>query len=201
VSAARDDELIYEARPDRNPGIAFFQFVVLGIFTVPILVTLALSLAGLGIWSYAGGVVTAFVAYRMYRRNQRPRNVRLWVRANEVHVADGARSFTLPLAALDDVTLEKREIKKHREGTPILPELMMVNASVDAATEIVRITLVGDDTSFTLTEEWQPYSAGLEGMGKVRVFLRKHGWVPPSERWGELPEGDARRKKKRRKAP
>ncbi len=199
MSEARDDQMIYEARADKNRGIALFQLVVGGLVTVPVLVTLVLSLLGLGLFSYVGGIASGALCFYLWRRSESPSAIVLRVAKRKLFVDDGSRSFEIPLRDLENVTLEKREVKKVRDGAPILPALMTINSTVDSATEIVRVALEGEGRSFTLTEEWQPYSAGLEGMGKVRVFLRKHGWVPPSERWGELPAEEAPAPKAKRK--
>ena len=190
--------MTYQARTDKNPGIALFQLVVIGLITLPLLVSAALAALGLGWFSLVGGAVTAIVAYRVWRRSEGPRAVVLRIEDDELRIVDSGRTFSIAVSAIENVTLDKKEVKKLREGTPILPELMMVNATAGAATEIVRVVVEGAGRSFALTEEYQPYSAGLEGMGQVRVFLRKNGWVPETERWGA---SERPKKKKKRTNP
>ncbi|CAN5664413.1 hypothetical protein BH09MYX1_BH09MYX1_57390 [soil metagenome] len=190
--------MIYEARPDRNPGIALFQGIVFGLVALPVMVVVVLHVLGLGWLSLVGGAIAAVIGYRVWRSSSKPRKIILRVREKKLFVIDGKRSFELAVSALRNVSLDKKEVRKLRDGSPILPELMMVNSTVDATTEIVRVVLEGNGTSFRLTDEYQPYSAGLEGMGKVRVFLRKHGWVPPEEQWGELPPDKPRKPRKAR---
>ena len=45
-----------------------------------------------------------------------------------------------------------------------------------------RIMLVGKTGSVPLTEAYLASVDVTEWFGKIRVFLRKHGWVPESER-------------------
>jgi hypothetical protein len=81
---------------------------------------------------------------------------------------DSAPPTRIALADLVDVTLER---KTHASGR-------------GSATERVRLALErrGSEGPVFVPEERVTPIEAQEWYGKVRVFLRKHGWVPENER-------------------
>lgn len=73
----------------------------------------------------------------------------------------------VPLDAIATVTLD-REARPASRGV--------------AASERVRIVLERDGEPIALGEERITPIEGQEWQGRVRVFLRKHGWLPKDER-------------------
>lgn len=139
--------------------MAPFALTALGAGAVAKFVSPALALVPLGI------AVLAFVALR------KPREGRF-----VLHVAEGVLEVTrerrrgpaarIALADLLDVTLDR---EAHASG---------------AATERVRFSFERREPElpvFVPEERITPIEA-QEWYAKVRVFLRKHGWVPASER-------------------
>ena len=53
--------------------------------------------------------------------------------------------------------------------------------------EVARIVVVcdGPDARVRLTEAYAPVFVCMEHFGKVRTFLRRHGWKPADERAAE----------------
>jgi hypothetical protein len=83
--------------------------------------------------------------------------------------ASSAARVRIPLADLVDVTLERQTHASGRGGS---------------MTERVRLALerrAPDAPIFVPDDRVTPIEA-QDWYGKVRVFLRKHGWVPESER-------------------
>ena len=94
---------------------------------------------------------------------------------------DAARLWELPLHAVLDVQLERREhqsVTFHQEvGSP------MLTSRVSAPTEVVRIVILREaGEPLRLSESYGSYSEGTAVFARVRFFLRQHGWLPPDER-------------------
>ena len=162
-------ELVIDATPapgDSSDGagsaMAPFALTALGAGAVAKFVSPALALVPLGI---------AVVAFFVLRK---PREGRFVLR-----VAEGALEVTrerrrgpavrIALADLLDVTLDREAHASGRGGS---------------ATERVRFSFERREPSlpvFVPEERITPIEA-QEWYAKVRVFLRKHGWVPASER-------------------
>ena len=188
-------EMTYEAATESNGGIGKVRILLLGIVGVPGLVALLLSELGFGWLAVPGALVVGALVFAYWRWSEKPLPVVLAVRRGRLHVTSGRRQFDIALTDLESVSIDRREIQRIQDGSALVPATMAINTTVGPVGEIVRVSLHGANETFLLTEEYQPYSAGLEGMGKVRVFLRKHGWAPTEERTEETP-----RKKRRKKA-
>lgn len=90
----------------------------------------------------------------------------------------------------DDVLVVTRE--KRKEELARLPLEAIITVSLDrearpasrgaAASERVRIVLEREGEPLALGEERITPIEGQEWQGRVRVFLRKHGWLPKDER-------------------
>lgn len=195
MSAVADDEMTYEAATESNGGIAKVRILIFGFIGLPGLVALLLNGLGFGSLAVPGALVVAALVFAYWRWSEKPLPVVLAVRRGRLHVTSGRREFDIALAELESVSIDRREIQRIQDGSALVPATMAINTSVGPVGEIVRVSLHGAKETFLLTEEWQSYTAGLEGMGKVRVFLRKHGWVPEEERAEEAP-----RKKRKKKA-
>jgi hypothetical protein len=99
-----------------------------------------------------------------------------------------ARSTRFPLSELANVTLELKTIQRVVDGPSAIPAVRFIHSTVAPELHTARIVLV--DTGgreVRLTEEYLPHFDATDWLGKIRVFLRKQGWVPEDER--DLPEG------------
>lgn len=137
-------------------------------------------------WASVGGGVVAFVA--LYTREKRRRRSRTLLRVNGGDVsfitqgaASEERSFRL--GEVVDVVLDtKTEGTIHLAASPI-PALQFANARPGPTVDKARVMLVLEDGApVAVTPTLLAYMDATEQMGKVRVFLRKHGWVPEDER-------------------
>jgi hypothetical protein len=109
----------------------------------------------------------------------------------------GREIMEVHLDDLVDLTLDTKTIEMVQESSGPVPELMYVNSTVGPALDTSRIQLVTRRTgTVPLTTDFMPHSDSLEWRGKMRQFLRKHGWEPD-----EPPPPKVRTKKKKAKQP
>lgn len=175
-------ELIYEVAPDLGGGVARLRMFMLGLFGLAAAVGGIALAAGLDDVAGAACVGVAIVSVLVLKWRARPTHAVLSIDGRRLFVRSGKRSFDIDLRDLDAVSLERREIQRVQDGSPLVVATMAINTTVGPSAEVVRILLEGATRSFLLTEEFQPHMMGVEGMGRVRRFLRSHGWTPAEER-------------------
>lgn len=96
--------------------------------------------------------------------------------------AGEAAPVEVALSAVRDVEIERKAIQRvsvHQGyGDPV------PSTALSDDLEVARIVVVcdGPDPRVRLTEQYAPVFECMERFGKVRVFLRSHGWKPESER-------------------
>jgi hypothetical protein len=87
------------------------------------------------------------------------------------------------LADLSDVVLDIKTIQRVMEGSSAIPAVRFIDSKVGPKVDTARIVLVSESgREVRLTEEYLPHIHATESLGKIRTFLRKHGWVPEKER-------------------
>lgn len=96
-----------------------------------------------------------------------------------VFVANG-KPARLPIAAITEVSLQTRAIKHLGYQRGIGQAIGEVTVSGDR--DVAHIELATRDRTYPLTATDESYATAAEAMGRVRVFLRKHGWIAASER-------------------
>jgi hypothetical protein len=112
---------------------------------------------------------------------------------------DRARaSIRWPLRDVRDVVLETKSIQPIGDGGSPIPGVRTLDPSIGPEIETARIVLVGPQRRVRLTEEYFAHMDSSEWLGKIRVMLRKHGWVPEDERDGG-PEAEGAGPKRRRR--
>lgn len=99
----------------------------------------------------------------------------------------GARAVKARIALRDlDVTLDTKTIRRVEEGRSAIPGVRYLDTRVGPEIDVSRIVLVerADDgeRELALSEPYLAHLHATEGFGKIRVFLRRHGWVPTDER-------------------
>jgi len=140
-------------------------------------------LMGLAWWPVAVLGVAGTLGYLAWRSKQR-RAVTLAAYVDDAGLTvrfDGAVVLQAPLAALQNVEVDSREIKRvtyHQAvGDP------MPNTQVSGGVRIARIAARLDGGRVErLTATAGHYDEAMATFGKLRVFLRAHGWRPVDER-------------------
>ncbi len=154
---------------------AVYQLAATGAFVTVLLGAL---------WWPAGVLgFAAAVAYIALRSQQR-RPVTLEANVDEAGLTvryHGAVVLQTPLAALQNVEVDSNEIKRvtyHQAvGDP------MPSTRVSGDVRVARIAARLDDGRVArLTAAAGHYDEAMATFGKLRVFLRAHGWKPVDER-------------------
>ena len=84
-----------------------------------------------------------------------------------------------------DVVLDTKTIRKVVDGDSMLPAVRFTNTKVGPEIDLGRIFLTNGHERYALIDDFLSHTHAIEWFGKIRVFLRLHGWVPPDEREGE----------------
>lgn len=155
-------------------GLLLPLFVGMGVAmlarSAPAGLVAALGTAG---WKY----------WQRRRARSTPRAV-LRVLRGRLHLSGAA--FVQPVACdlnqLLDVYLDTKTIQRVQENAGAVPDLRFINATVGGEQDTARIALELEHETFLLTEERLSHTDANEWFGKIRRFLRRHGWVPEDER-------------------
>ena len=143
----------------------------------------------------AGSAIAIVVGWTLvrFRRSAKPAGVLLAVKDAVLTLTDGSRALlTVPLAELEDVGLDSKSIRKVELGQDAVPAVRFINTQVGPEIDVARITLsiAGREEPFVLTTAFLPHMDAVEWAGKIRSFLRKHGWLPEDERDEEETDDD-----------
>jgi hypothetical protein len=178
-------ELVYAPleRQGPRPGAAALQ-----IFAFPLIVGVIASVV---LTPTAGLVGIALTAAFMIWSFKRPSDAGLLLRIDggELVVSARASAMTTTRMRLDDladVVLETKTIQPLMDGTSAIPAMRFIEGRVGGDVDTARIALVGcEGDSVLLGATYLAHMEALEWFGKIRVFLRQHGWVPASEQGAE----------------
>ncbi len=165
----------------RVTAIAAFQCITFPVAAAALVSALTTPAAGLA--ALVGGAAFAFWWWR--RSGPGGGGVLLRVDGDELSVLGAASKelrARLRLADLVDVTLDTKTIRPVMDGNNPIPGLRMMNSQPLPEVDETRIVLVSKSGELPLTEAYLANVDVTEWFGKIRVFLRKHGWVPESER-------------------
>lgn len=178
-------ELVYEAVDrdrDRGSAVLFFQLFSLPALLGVVLATLTTPALGL-----AGMIASAGSMIWLRRRSRRGSGALLRVDEGELHVLsrDLKKELgSLALREIGDVSLEIKKIQRVQEGDSPIPAVRFIDTRVGPEVDTARIVIVGRGKRgrIVLTDAYLAHMDATEWLGKIRVFLRKHGWVPADER-------------------
>ena len=160
--------------------------VLYRLFSLPFMVaTAAASVAG-----SAGGVagLLGAGAYSVWswRARKRGGGAILRVEGDLLIVAvrgDASLTESFRLSDLANVALDVKTITRVIDDAGPVPGARLIGPRVATKVDIARIVLVeGGGREVLLTEEYVAHLEATDWLGKIRVFLRKHGWVPEDER-------------------
>ena len=157
-----------------------------GLFTVPLM----LAVAATWVVGPTGGIAgliggSAYSAWRWHTR-KRVDGAFLGVQDGVLTVAhpgQGIPDERFRLSDLADVTLDLKTIQRVVDGAGAIPATRIISSQVAPKIDTARIVLVdASGHEVRLTKAYLPHLEATDWLGKIRVFLRKQGWVPEDER-------------------
>jgi hypothetical protein len=183
-------ELVYVAT-SHDKGGAYFAWMQL--FVLPIAVGIATAVYSGIPWLALVVMAGAFVLVRLFRKRTlsgqgavlrvEEGELRVFLRGSKTPIA------RIPLRDLADVRLDVKTIQRVQEGDSMIAAVRFTDTTVGPSIDQARIVLVGRKTKKNperlkvhLTEDHFAHMDATEWLGKIRVFLRKNGWVPVDER-------------------
>jgi len=179
--AERDNELAYFPEADRqNSAIGAVYGILLPALVLVAGTALSHSFAlGIG----AGAAVLVTVLWRRRRAQVLPRaTLRVDDGRLELNGPAFGQPVNLDLNDLLDVYLDTKTIRRVEPGPSVIPAVQLLNPRVGGEQDTARIALELRTETFFLTQERSSHLDANEWFGKIRRFLRKHGWVPEDER-------------------
>jgi hypothetical protein len=156
------------------------------IFVLPIMVTTVLGAIAGAEGAIAGLVGTAAAnGVYFWRTRKHVLGAVLRVAGDMVNVAVKGPAVAYErfrLSELADVTLEIKTIERVIEGAGPIPDVRLAESKVGSKLETARIVLVmTSGREVRLTDPYLPHFDSTAWLGKIRLFLRRHGWVPEDE--------------------
>ena len=100
----------------------------------------------------------------------------------EVSSSSGQLVAAVYLDELLDVELESREVQAVRDGGSSIPAMRIIEPHIEPPSLRSRIVLVTSSAMLRLATAYDHHAEAMSSMGKIRVFLRRHGWLPEDER-------------------
>jgi hypothetical protein len=176
--------------PDARASVTAFQAlsIAVGVGTV----VSAFTGAALGLASAAGAA--ALTTLRRVRGGAKHGAV-LEVHEGVLHVWCRRRRVLRVHARLHevaDVVLDVKTIRRVQESGSPVPAVRLEEARVGPEIETARIVVVLEDGGrLELTEPFFAHLDATHWLGRVRVFLRRHGWLPVDERPDDDPADDS----------
>jgi hypothetical protein len=179
-------ELVYDGidRGGRRlPGVGLVQ-----AFSLPVVIAGALS-AKVSPTAGLVGLVVSGAAGVWWLRRPPQSGVVLRVEHGELLVIPRGKKepkARFKLTNLTNVALDTKTIQRVEDGGSAIPAMRFADSRVGPELDTARIVLVPrQGSSLPLTEAHVAHMDATEWLGKIRVFLRKHGWVPADERGDE----------------
>lgn len=162
---------------DRTNPIKVFYSILFSLFCAALL------------WAASPTIAVVFAAvvtagFAVVFRSRPPRGFGLEVQGETLVISrhGEARPTTVALAAVRNVEIERKAIQRVTYQQQYSDPLPTTELSGDVEVARIVLSLDGDAPPERLTEAWAPVFVCMERFGKVRTFLRAHGWLPLPER-------------------
>jgi hypothetical protein len=181
------NELIFEGMNSNRESseAALFKLV-----SMPLIVGVACSILITPTAGIVGLIGSgAFSIWRWKRKPRESRLLRVENNNKDLVIATSKSKISRErISDLMNVELDIKTIERIQDGSSAIPAVRFINSTVAPPVDTARIVLVfRDGTRIRLSDEYLAHMDASEWLGKIRVFLRKHGWVPRDE---QGPESD-----------
>jgi hypothetical protein len=177
-------ELVYVAGDHERhvaPARTAIQLVIVGM-------VLGIAAAAVGMPELGAALLAGAAALGVWRWRRAPGVAGLLLRVEngELVVTDrGARRVVVRTRLVDlrNVTLDTKSIRKVEPGRDVVPAVQFIASQIGPEIDVARIVLdVAGRSPTRLSESFLAHTDSVDWIGKIRVFLRSHGWLPEDER-------------------
>jgi hypothetical protein len=177
------NELLYTPTTSERRGT---PMAILQVMMFPTVICVALSMLVNGTAGLIGLIASSIGFYWWYKRGPMAGDARLLRVENKRLIIARPNGNQLNDVALSDVLnveLDTKTVEMVQEGGSAIPAVRMIESKVGPAIDKSRLVIaLADKKQIRLGEEFQANMDATEWTGKIRVFLRKNGWVPNDER-------------------
>jgi hypothetical protein len=171
---------------DETAGRADGMIAFVRHFSPPVLVSMPVAWVAGEIGGFAALAGAAGYSVWSWRARKRRGGAVLRVQRDVLAVEIlGKHPFhdRLRLSSLADVVLDIKTIERVMDGGSAIPAMRLIDPTVNPKVDTARIVLsLAGGREIPLTKDYLPHMHATEWLGKIRTFLRKHGWVPDDER-------------------
>jgi len=183
LALAAPSELVIETSPT-EVGAAR-TLLMLQVFSLPPLAAAVLAVA----ISPEAGLVALLLASALcvlWFRRRKVSSFRFTVTEKTLTVRAGRHvEVVVVLDDLLDVELDTETIRRVQESGSAIPAVRFAEATAGPEVDQSRVVLVTRERSVPLGATRTAHMHASEALGKIRVFLRKRGWIPLDERDAE----------------
>ena len=141
-----------------------------------------------GFQSISAAVFTVSMAWAVVRWRRAPdiAEVVLHVENGVLDVRRHPSQMLLcaPIGEIANVELDTKTIRRVQEGSSLTAAARFIDSKVGPEIDVARIVFDVDGVAepVRLGEAYVAHMDCIEWLGKIRSFLRSHGWVPEDER-------------------
>jgi hypothetical protein len=172
-------ELVYTPQNKDGRMSAVRAYVRYGLFVLPGSLILAIVH-----WWLSVALVVAVVAWDVVNvRRERRGTIRLSIARSKLAIdatAAGGAVREIALWKLSNVSLDTRTA--NRANREVRADGIIVSGQAFTVEESRIVFDVGGDEPIVLNEKYSSQDDAAGWLGKIRVFLRAHGWLPEDER-------------------
>jgi hypothetical protein len=166
-------EMVYRPQPKNAHASARRMYARYFVIVLPVAVILAAFH-----WAASLALVAAVIAWDVFRVRRERAGIRLALEGTDLAI--GSEGRRVPMAKLVNVRLDTRAVSS--TGTMVRPDGVL-GAGPSLSVDESRIELiVAGAEPVRLTDAYFSQTDSLEWLGRIRRFLRAHGWVPDDER-------------------
>jgi hypothetical protein len=131
-------------------------------------------------WGASLALVALVIAWDVFRVRRERAGIRLALDGTDLVVGAGAEPRRVPMATLVNVRLDTRVVSS--TGAMVRADgILGPGPSLSVDESRIELVVTGGEP-MRLTDAYFSQSDSLEWLGRIRRFLRAHGWVPEDER-------------------
>jgi hypothetical protein len=171
-------EMVYRPQPKNPHASARRMYVRYFVIVLPVAALLAAYH-----WAVSLALVAAVIVWDVFRVRRERAGIRLALDGTDLVI--GAEARRIAMAKLVNVRLDTRAVSS--TGTMVRADGIIGPGPALTVDESRIELLVTGAEPLRLTDAYFSQADSLEWLGRIRRFLRAHGWVPEDERASTAP--------------